>query len=101
MFSDDQLSDAFTIFYNKLFIRKVHQDYAYFASVVSIYVPGALRTVIPFLAANPLRGRTCASNPTGNSIKSPVLTMARSKGFNVMGSKILARRSIPAEASVS
>ena len=49
-------------------------------------VPGALSTVIPFFAARPLRGRTCASIPIGSSINKPVPTILRSKGFRVLAS---------------
>ena len=64
-------------------------------------MPGEFKTVIPFFAAKPLLGRTCASKPIGNSIKSPVFTMVLSNDFKVMGSEIFARKSIPAEAMVS
>ena len=35
-------------------------------------VPGALITVIPFLTANPERGLTCPSKPSGIAIAIPV-----------------------------
>ena len=62
---------------------------------------GAFKTEIPFLAAKPLRGLTCASNPIGKAINNPVLIIQRSRGCRTTSSSRLALRSIPAEAIVS
>jgi hypothetical protein len=64
-------------------------------------VPGEFNTEIPFFKANPLRGRTWHSNPTGISRNNPVFTNALSMGLSSMGSVVFARTSNPAEAIVS
>lgn len=64
-------------------------------------VPGVFKHVIPCLIARPLRGLTWASNPWGNSIKSPVGISALSSGFNSTVSVKLALMSIPAAPAVS
>ena len=66
-------------------------------------VPGEFRTVTPFFAASPERGRTCASKPCGSAMASPVGTIARSPGAStsVSPSASAAVRSMPAAPSVS
>src|SRR6185503_595644 len=59
-------------------------------------VPGALATVMPFLAARPERGRTWASKPTGSAIEMPVGTIRRSRGASSMSWSMAASRSAPA-----
>ena len=63
-------------------------------------VPGEFSTVMPCLAANPERGRTCPSKPAGISMNNPVGMSALSSGARVMASGKNARRSIPAASAV-
>lgn len=60
-------------------------------------VAGAFGMVMPCRRANPLRGRTCASNPGGSSIAKPVGTRTGTPGSSVTGST--ACKSIPASSA--
>ncbi len=59
-------------------------------------VPGAFGSPIPNLRANPDRGRTCPSNPSGISNASPVGTATRPPGAISIGSLAADAKSNPA-----
>mgnify|MGYP007112425291 CR=1 FL=1 len=65
---NDHLCNAFSVFYHKIFGRQVHHNHPDLASVVGIDGSGVFSRVTPFFSASPLRGRICASYPSGNAM---------------------------------